>query len=60
MSKYLNSEATGVERKPKRTPHTRPDVKNMYCPRDGHYCEQGDCGNCQAEGVGNEVWQKSE
>lgn len=52
-------EATGHEEKNKRKPARRPEVKNMYCPRDGHYCEQGDCGNCQAEGAGEDVWKKS-
>ena len=27
-------------------------IKNLYCPRDGHYCEQPDCSNCMFETVG--------
>ena len=28
-------------------------IKNRYCPYDGHYCEQGDCGNC---GYNEQEW----
>lgn len=51
-------ETTGHEEKNKRKPARRPEVKNMYCPRDGHYCEQGDCDSCMAETVGGDKWHE--
>ena len=59
MSKYLNPEAGGTEKKNKRKPHERPEVKQMYCPRDGHYCEQPSCADCMAEGAGSAEWEKT-
>ena len=49
-------ESSGHERRNRRKPHEHPEVKNLYCPRDGHYCEQPDCGNCMGESVGDAAW----
>jgi len=56
MGKYLNPEEVGHEPKKHRIPAERDQVSQRYCPRDGHYCEQPDCGNCMAESSGAEVW----
>lgn len=53
MSKYLNPETQGHEPRPKPVKKQRPAVKNMLCPRDGHYCEQPNCENCMFETVGS-------
>ena len=53
MSKYLNPETQGHEQRPKPVKTQRPAVKNMLCPRDGHYCEQPNCENCMFETVGS-------
>lgn len=50
--KYISPDATGSELKPRLKLHERPQVKNLYCPRDGHYCEQPNCENCMNETVG--------
>ena len=52
MSKYLNPDEIGHENKNIVEKQGRPLVKNLYCPRDGHYCEQPDCDNCMFETVG--------
>jgi len=54
---HIDPDAVGHENRNKKEPHVRPQVKNLYCPRDGHYCEQLDCGNCMGETVGDGVWQ---
>jgi len=51
MSKYINRDDPGHEQKPKKRFKVRPQVKNLHCPRDGHYCEQPNCENCMFEGV---------
>ena len=47
--KYIDPEAAGSERQNKRVPARREKVDNCLCPRDGHYCEQPNCENCQFE-----------
>ena len=47
--KYLNPEEPGKDKRPKREIKVRPQVKQQYCPRDGHYCEQPNCENCMYE-----------
>ena len=49
MSKYLNNNEPGYEKPDKENEKTRPAVKNLYCPIDGHYCEQPQCENCNFE-----------
>lgn len=51
MSKYLNPETQGYEQRPPKKKESRPQVKNLLCPRDGHYCEQPNCENCKYEEV---------
>lgn len=51
MRKYLNPEEPGYERGDPRDEQPRPHVKQMYCPRDGHYCEQPSCENCKFEEI---------
>ena len=51
MARYINPEYPGNEKRPRKVPHERPQVKNLYCPRDGHYCEQPNCENCMFETV---------
>ena len=53
MSKYLNKDETGREQPNGKIWKSRPVVKNLYCPRDGHYCEQPNCENCMFETVGS-------
>lgn len=48
--KYINPEATGYEGPYKQKPNGGPPgVENLYCPYDGHYCEQPKCENCNFE-----------
>ena len=54
MSKYINPDETGREHRPPREKKPQPLVKNGYCPRDGHYCEQPNCENCMFESSGAE------
>ena len=49
MRKYINPDEPGREQKNKKVWHQRDQVDNLYCPRDGHYCEQPDCDNCMHE-----------
>ena len=49
MSRFVNPEEPGVEKKPVVRHKQRGEVANCYCPRDGHYCEQPHCENCQFE-----------
>lgn len=56
MRKYLNPDESGHEKRNTRRAKERDLVDQLYCPRDGHYCEQHDCGNCMAESVGAEQW----
>lgn len=49
MSKYLNNNEPGYEKPVKEEFLDRPAVKNLYCPVDGHYCEQPQCENCNFE-----------
>ena len=53
MSKYLNRDEPGREAKNKKARLPRQTVKNLYCPKDGHYCEQPNCENCMFETVGD-------
>lgn len=46
---YIDPEEKGREDWPEVTWKQRPRVKNLYCPRDGHYCEQPNCDNCMLE-----------
>ena len=54
--KYISPDMPGSEPRPQKKYHDRPQVNNLYCPRDGHYCEQPDCGNCMGETVGDDKW----
>lgn len=49
MSRYLDNNEPGFERPVKEVKKERPNVKNLYCPVDGHYCEQPQCENCNYE-----------
>lgn len=49
MSKYLNPDEPGKEVAADPEYKERPLVKNLYCPHDGHYCEQPSCENCNFE-----------
>ena len=49
MSRYLDNNEPGYERPVKENKKERPNVKNLYCPVDGHYCEQPQCENCNYE-----------
>lgn len=45
----IDPERTGYEKPNPVYFRTQQEVKNMYCPRDGHYCEQPGCENCMFE-----------
>ena len=47
--KYIDPEAPGYEVPNATRKKTRDRVKNLYCPYDGHYCEQPNCDNCNFE-----------
>ena len=46
---FIDHEEKGREEFPMPEWKRRPLVKNLYCPRDGHYCEQPNCDNCMLE-----------
>lgn len=53
--KYIDPEATGYEPQiDNRKKHYPRGVKNLYCPVDGHYCEQPNCENCNFERLNDE------
>ena len=47
----LDAEASGREQGSVSRFKVDVRVKNCYCPRDGHYCEQPNCENCMFETV---------
>ena len=49
---WLNPDEPGKEGEDIKEWMPRPRVKNLYCPVDGHYCEQPSCENCNFEKVG--------
>ena len=56
MEEYINPDYAGAEEIGKQEYGWRGDgrplgVKNRYCSIDGHYCEQGECNNCNYEKV---------
>ena len=47
----LDADASGREQSSVSRARRNTGVKNQYCPRDGHYCEQPSCENCMFESV---------
>ena len=45
----LDRDEPGRENFPPERFKSQQRVKNLYCPRDGHYCEQPSCENCMFE-----------
>lgn len=53
--RYIDPEATGYEPQVDNKKRYYPrGVKNLYCPVDGHYCEQPNCENCNFERLNDE------
>ena len=48
--KSIDRDEPGYEMLKEKKVHVYPrGIKNLYCPYDGHYCEQPSCENCNFE-----------